>query len=637
LKVFYQRVNCPLDNICCIGLLIAFLERFLNRILLKSIDRWLFVPASLGLLAYAFITQFHRLNPFDVDWLLPFWRGSIDSAQHYLGWEFFRQAPLLQWPPGKSPNLGPLAGSGVALTDSLPLFAFIFKPFTFWFNQPFQYFGIWVLTCFVLQAVFAWKLLTIWVKHWQHAVLGTYFFCFAPIFIDRMTVHLALAGHWVILAGLYLLFSRKTTIRHWLILAVVSMLVQPYLAIICAALFVAWSLIEVVSTRAVFQYVFRLFTFIGVLFGAGWSSGLFIFGLGSTKAAGFGTYSANALSWVDPGFPWYEKVLWSRHIPDQWQNTGQYEGMNFLGSGILMLVVIELGFQLVKGNWKSRGIQTMIIVSFVTVFGRNNPTQRILVFLLGALFAVVSILIHNKFSENRSKAVIYILLFGSLMSVAFTNQVFIGDFLIANFSIPIGLNDVLSIVRTSGRLLWPITYLLVTALIVIVSRDFRKRSATGLFLLALFIQSYESAGALGVTRSMFTRPGPGEFLVSPLWDSFGEKYQNIVIVLPNENVMIPPTNLDFNPLENSFLWRELGVFAVEHEMTLNSFYFSREPLVQNRTESDVLTDVVSQGEYRTDSLYVFIDSAMWEMAKQKNGAGSLVQVLDSIPILAPNM
>jgi hypothetical protein len=91
----------------------------------------------------------------------------------------------------------------------------------------------------VLQAVFAWKLLTIWVKHWEHAVLGTYFFCFAPIFIDRMTVHLALAGHWVILAGLYLLFSPKSTFKHWIVLAVVSMLVQPYLAIICAALFFA--------------------------------------------------------------------------------------------------------------------------------------------------------------------------------------------------------------------------------------------------------------------------------------------------------------------------------------------------------------------------------------------------------------
>ena len=134
------------------------MKRFIPN---KPVEQWLLIPGFIGFVYYALLTRFHGLNPFDVDWMLPFWRGSIDSAQHYLGWEFFRQAPLLQWPPGKSPNLGPKGGSGVALTDSLPLFAFIFKPLTFWFTQPFQYFGIWVLTCFVLQAIFAWKLLVL--------------------------------------------------------------------------------------------------------------------------------------------------------------------------------------------------------------------------------------------------------------------------------------------------------------------------------------------------------------------------------------------------------------------------------------------------------------------------------------------
>jgi|688.fasta_scaffold115905_2 hypothetical protein len=603
----------------------------------KPVDQWLLVPGSIGFVYYALLTRFHGLNPFDVDWMLPFWRGSIDSATHYLGWEFFRQAPLLQWPPGKSPNLGPMGGSGVALTDSLPLFAFIFKPLTFWFSQPFQYFGIWVLTCFVLQAVFAWKLLTIWVKQWEHIVLGTYFFCFAPIFIDRMTVHLALAGHWVILAGLYLLFSPKSKFKHWTLLAVVSMLVQPYLAIICAALFFAWILIALIETRAYFQVVKKLCIFIGMLFISGWSAGLFFFGLGSAQAAGFGTYSANVLAWVDPGFPWYEKALWSRYLPDQWQNTGQYEGMNYLGSGVLLLAIVALGYQLIKGTWKSRGVQVAIILSFVAAFGRSGSTQRDLVFLLGVLSAVVCSALSKHFLSNKSTTVIYVLLFTSLILIAFTYQIFIGDFLVANFTVPESIINLLSVVRTSGRMLWPVTYMLIALVIVLISRNFGREIASGFIILVIFFQVFESVGAVGVTKSMFTRSGPTEVLVSPLWDILGEKYQNIAIVLPNDGPILYPTNPDFAAPEGSFLWREIGVFAVKHHMQLNSFYFSREPISQNEFEARLLRTTVNTGEYRKDTLYVFIDSNMWEIAKQKDSGSAFVEVLDSVPVLAPDL
>ena len=602
----------------------------------EPVDRWIFVPIIIGSMSYAFVTRFHGLNPFDVEWMLPFWRGSIDSAQHYLGWEFFRQSPLLQWPPGKSPNLGPMGGSGVALTDSLPLFAFIFKPLTFWFGQPFQYFGIWVLTCFVLQAVFAWKLLTIWIKHWEHAALGTFFFCFAPIFIDRMTVHLALAGHWVILAGLYLLFSPKSNFRHWLMLAVVSMLVQPYLAIICAALFLAWALVALLETRFVLQFTKRLCIFVVALFVSGWSSGLFIFGLGSAKAAGFGVYSANVLAWVDPGFTWYEKVLWSRYLPDQWQNAGQYEGMNYLGSGILLLAVVALGYQLITGTWRMRGFQVAIIVSFVSIFGRSGTPQTELVFLLGVLGAVVYSILAKIFSQEGSKIIVHLFLFSSLMFIALTYQIFIGDFLIASFTIPESINNLLSVVRTSGRMLWPITYLLIGSVVVFTSRNIRRVYASGLIALVLCVQMYESVGAIGVTKSMFTRSGPTEVLVSPQWETFANDYKNIAIVLPNDNPILYPTNPDFAAPEGSFLWREIGMFASRHGMKLNSFYFSREPATQNESEAKVLSAIVDSGSYESDTLYVFIDSQMWESAKQKSSEFAFFGVLDSIPVLAPN-
>jgi hypothetical protein len=259
------------------------------------------------------------------------------------------------------------------------------------------------------------------------------------------------------------------------------------------------------------------------------------------------------------------------------------------------------------------------------------------VFLLGVLSAVVCSALSKHFLSNKSTTVIYVLLFTSLILIAFTYQIFIGDFLVANFTVPESIINLLSVVRTSGRMLWPVTYMLIALVIVLISRNFGREIASGFIILVIFFQVFESVGAVGVTKSMFTRSGPTEVLVSPLWDILGEKYQNIAIVLPNDGPILYPTNPDFAAPEGSFLWREIGVFAVKHHMQLNSFYFSREPISQNEFEARLLRTTVNTGEYRKDTLYVFIDSNMWEIAKQKDSGSAFVEVLDSVPVLAPDL
>ena len=114
-------------------------------------------------------------------------------------------------------------------------------------------------------------------------------------------------------------------------------------------------------------------------------------------------------------------------------------------------------------------------------------------------------------------------------------------------------------------------------------------------------------------------------------------YENIVVVLPNEGPMLYPTNPDFVAPEGSFLWREIGLFAVQNQMSLNSFYFSREPASQNKSDARAISEAVSQAKYRVDSLYIFIDSAMWDLAKKTNANTDLIGVLDGVPIVAPGL
>jgi hypothetical protein len=221
------------------------------------------------------------------------------------------------------------------------------------------------------------------------------------------------------------------------------------------------------------------------------------------------------------------------------------------------------------------------------------------------------------------------------MLIAFTYQIFIGDFLIAHFTVPELINNLLSVVRTSGRMLWPVTYLLTGLLIVLISRKLRKLIATGLMLLVLCVQVFESAEATAVTGSLFSRPGPEEQLRSPIWDELAKKYENIVVVLPNEGPILYPTNPDFAALEGSFLWREIGLFAVQNQMSLNSFYFSREPVIKNESDGRDIRRMVMDQNYDAQSLYVFIDTELWETAKTGDQNRFEILIVDSVPLLLP--
>ena len=94
------------------------------------------IAILLGLISFIYMTGGAILNPTYIDWLL-----TGDPATHWLGWQFFRNAPLLQWPLGANPAYGGGMGSSIVFTDSIPLFAFLFKSINIFLPDKFQYFG----------------------------------------------------------------------------------------------------------------------------------------------------------------------------------------------------------------------------------------------------------------------------------------------------------------------------------------------------------------------------------------------------------------------------------------------------------------------------------------------------------------
>ncbi len=127
-----------------------------NTLNKKPLYSFIFV-SLLGITAFLLIADVSILNPSNTDWILQ----NDDSSWHYFVWQFFRQSPLLQFPLGANPRYGLDISSSIIYSDSIPLMAFIFKPISPLLPETFQYFGIWILLCFILQSFFAWKLMSV--------------------------------------------------------------------------------------------------------------------------------------------------------------------------------------------------------------------------------------------------------------------------------------------------------------------------------------------------------------------------------------------------------------------------------------------------------------------------------------------
>ena len=589
----------------------------------------LIIPVSVGLLFYAIFSRFHGLNPTQTDWLLPFWNGNIDSAANYLGWEYFRAAPIFQWPLGRIPNLGPGSGASIAMTDSIPLMAFLFKPFTHWYRGTFQYFGIWTMLCFVMQAVSSWKLLGIWVKGRVHLVLGCVFFVITPAFLDRMTFHFGLTAHWLILFALFLFFREEFGFKNWVFLGVIATLIQPYLAIMVSALFFFSLLKQEHFTKRLSLYLLA----IGM---SAWQAGLFVFGFSNIGLDGFGVNSTNVLSLVDPGFPDFNRLPWSSRVPNLWENVGQYEGFAFVGSGLLLVSALLYlkflsNFRRKRSDWPS----LLVIPAIIYFLIQRNAFSALL--LIESI--LLSICLHAVFRyliAERLRAMKMLFLSALFGLFAISNIVFIGDRYVGQYMVPEFFMNLVSVARTSGRFIWLPMYLVITVVIVLLVKNFPKYLSIMFLAFTLLIQVNDSSSANQFVNDLFTRSGPENVLPSSTWDVFGEKYSSVAFVPAAHKPRLFDTNPDF--LNTSgWLWRDIGVLGQKYDWNLNSFYFGRVPDSAFIRENVQIEKSILNGEYDSSTLYIFIDSDAWEKAKKSINSSDLIGTLDGVPVVAPGL
>jgi hypothetical protein len=402
-----------------------------------------------------------------------------------------------------------------------------------------------------------------------------------------------------------------------------------------AAVFLAHELASLGKSRtALVRFVRNVMLFIAVQGISAFQSGLFIFGFKSGSKAGFGDFSANVLTLVDPARQSTNAGnTWSLRFPNIAEGPYQYEGFAFVGSGVIAIMFVLLARQVIRMKVKrslANAALTCIVFLVVSLAGNFPFTVSALV----ALLLILATEIHK--SGNSSKHLLIFLCSVLLVSFwSFSNQIQIGDWSYL-IKLPSVLESSLSIFRTSGRFIWLISYSLILLVLVVLIRKITFMPLLILVLVvALGFQARESLGAMGVVRTSFANSENKRNFDSPLWQQIADRYERIILVNPTSVPKLDNLVPDFGTFPVSYVWMDLGRLAADNNMSINDFYFSRTSDLASEVEQ--LQGIVSSGKFDSNAIYVFTDASLWILAKINHREQDLIGLLDGLPVLLPGL
>ena len=587
-----------------------------------------------GSIAFVVLTGGAILNPRNLDWLM-----IGDSAQHQIGWEFFRHTSLWQWPIGLNPALGLVFSSSIVFTDSIPLTAFFFKPFSPFLGDYFQYFGIWILLCFVLQYHFAHRIFSRFVNDQLSISISSLFFVISPPFLYRMILgghgHIALVSHFLILAAIDQYFDRRSRGPIWIILLCSSLLIQAYFIPMLAAIWIA-SVVRRFLPRPVHlkELTLEIFTTIGAVLATAWAAGFFAVGRSINPEGWNYVFRWQPLSLIDSGTDGSEG--WSRIIRDNAQLAGDNEGFSYLGSGLLVLAL----FVAVMRLWsllKNRSL-------FVRILSFSTPLfLSISVLVVGSSFGVkillslillVGLVLHvlnyvraclSRSNISSSRAHLPFLTAVALLAMySLTNVVGLGTNRLFEYPLPPGLKQFTETFRTHGRFVWPAFYGLMILILVGIMHQLGPRWRTLVLAVALMFQLADSSTALSGIHNRFSNtPQWSSVLNDPRWTVWALHYDSVVVA--------PPLNNDTDDL-----WLSITKYAAQNRLSTNSGNFSRYNTSLYELEYRSLSTLLSNGYFDSSTIYIVLDNELWmRMIRNSNLDQTKLITVDQLHVVIP--
>ena len=475
-----------------------------------------------------------------------------DLRQHYIGWCHFRTDPW-HFPIGLIDSLSYPNSMSVIYTDSIPLFAVLFKIISPYLPQTFQYFGLFGIMTFMLMGGFSSILLRRFINDDFICAIGSVFYVLSAPVIQRMYYHTALSAQWLIVAALVLwvynsqIVSDARRIAYWGILAFLCVAIHSYFlpmvgmimgAVLITQYFEKAKLIVILSEP--------------VAFCPGGLLNLFILGgfYGDTSPVGpgLGTFGSNLNTFINP---------WEigRILPQlPLQNMFQYEGMAYLGAGILLLYIVVA---------------------------------------IGIVFRTVRKIPEEAFHSSKIYGRVTVGLVAVSFAVAVIPNISFNELTLIWLPLPGIVEKVMGIFRSNGRLVWPAMYVLMTCAISFAAYTFRRYGFVARIIVAgaLILQITDMSDAFRERYDLYTSLHP----IETMWDdeeagSFTEGAKEFIFLYPDNDITM-----------------QTAYYGYLHNMRQNNFYFARDIDDKVREAIDLYYAELDNGNIRQSAIYVLRD------------------------------
>jgi hypothetical protein len=205
---------------------------------------------------------------------------------------------------------------------------------------------------------------------------------------------------------------------------------------------------------------------------------------------------------------------------------------------------------------------------------------------------------------------------------ALSNHVQIGDF---GFSIPLPASVVAlaSVLRSSGRMFWPVYYAIVIAGVSVIVRGYRPWLASGLLALASLAQIVDTRAGWGPQHRSFERVNESACqtpLRSDFWAASARRYKTLRRVLPRNH----PDDYEV-----------FATLAATHGMATDSAYLARvEPGVEELARRNA-EDTIASGDFDSNTLYILDPPQARAALETRDRDADLLALVDGFYVLAP--
>lgn len=488
-------------------------------------QRSIWISALLGGLLFLSIYGIRVLNPEYTSWL---YSAGSDLTQHYLGWMAFRNSDV-SFPIGLTDQLSYPEKISIIFTDSIPIFAVSFKllasvlyrVFSYSLPENFQYFGWWGLLTFVLNGALSAKILQKYLKNEFQIAMGSAFFILSFQVLHRMFFHTALAAHWIILLSIYPMIYRKEISRKkkmfiWALVGFLCSSVHLYFLAMCGLIFIGFAILDYGEEKQ--QPVIKRLGVEGIYFLAFIVTTLLVTYILGGFAGGFTSY-ASGLGRGSLNLNGF--INQQGHgvlLPQMPVMEGQYEGFAYLGAGIMFLLMVTV-IELIRSRKLQEICKTRMFVGGGIIF-------------VAALFMSLS------------------------------SKITLGEKVLLEIPVHEIVENLWATFRSTGRIAWVCVYLLFLFALCADYKIVSSGKKTVFIMIALCIQLLDLANMMRECHTWSHEIIYEYQIDEKLWNDIVEQ-NNIRHIL---------FTFDYTQNEDY----PVTIYALEHDLTTNDFYFARD-------------------------------------------------------------